>query len=99
MPSVPGRSSRALLTRTVSLLAGRPSVGEASDSGALSGPKAKPAKISPIRSVTQEVLRPVMNEAMLFNSNPLFDVLIILPPSNLLHWDYGLALANSGELA
>jgi hypothetical protein len=83
-----------LLTSTVSLLAGRPSVGEVSDSGALSGPKAKPAKISPIRSVTQEVLRPVMNEAMLFNSDPFFDVILILPPSNPLHWDYGQAQAG-----
>ena len=67
MPSVPGRSSKALLTRTVSLFAGKPSVGEASDSGALRGPNANPAKISPIRSVTHAVLRPVINEAMLFN--------------------------------
>jgi hypothetical protein len=55
------------LTSTVSLFAGSPSVGEVSDSGALKGPNARTAKMSPTRSVTQEVLRPVMNEAMLFN--------------------------------
>jgi hypothetical protein len=60
-----------LVTRTVSLSAGKPSVGEVSDSGALRGPNAKPAKISPIRSVTQEVLRPVMNEVIAFTTNPL----------------------------
>ena len=70
MPSVPGRSSRALVTRTVSLSAGKPSVGEVSDSGALRGPNANPAKISPIRSVTQDVLRPVMNEVIAFKANP-----------------------------
>jgi hypothetical protein len=53
------------------LSAGKPSVGEVSDSGALSGPNAKPAKISPIRSVTQAVLRPVMNEVIAFKINPL----------------------------
>jgi hypothetical protein len=61
-----------LFTRTVSLFAGKPSVGEVSDSGALSGPNANPAKISPIRSVTQDVLRPVMNEAMFFKIDSLF---------------------------
>ena len=79
MPSVPGRSSSALFTRTVSLLAGKPSVGEVSDSGALSGPKARTAKMSPIRSVTQEVLRPVINEAMLFKTNPLIGERLYCP--------------------
>jgi hypothetical protein len=61
-----------LFTRTVSLFAGKPSVGAVSDFGALRGPKAKTAKISPIRSVAHEVLRPVMNEAMLFKIDPFF---------------------------
>jgi hypothetical protein len=59
-----------LVTRTVSLSAGKPSVGEVSDSGALKGPNANPAKISPIRSVTQDVLRPVINEVIAFKVNP-----------------------------
>ena len=62
---------RDRFTRTVSLFAGRPSVGDVSDFGALSGPNARMAKINPIRSVTQEVLRPVINEAIAFKVNPL----------------------------
>jgi hypothetical protein len=42
-----------------------------SDSPAASGPNANPAKMSPIRSVTQDVLRPVMNEVIEFKMNPL----------------------------
>jgi hypothetical protein len=70
VPSVPGSPSNALFTNTVSLLAGSPSVGEVSDFGALNGPNAKMTKTKPMRSVTQEVLRPVMKEAIAFKMNP-----------------------------
>jgi hypothetical protein len=60
-----------LFTRTVSLFSGRPSVGDVSDFGALSGPNAKIAKIRPISSVTHDVLRPVMKVEIAFNVNPL----------------------------
>jgi hypothetical protein len=53
------------------LFAGKPSVGDVSDFGALSGPNARIAKIKPISRVTHEVLRPVMNEVIAFKINPL----------------------------
>ena len=41
-----------------------------SDFGAARGPKASRTKTSPIRSVTHEVLRPVMKEDIAFKMNP-----------------------------
>jgi hypothetical protein len=59
-----------LFTNAVSEVSGKPLVGAVSVVVALSGPKAKPAKIRPISKVTQAVFLPVMKLISAFMFSP-----------------------------